>query len=621
MDQDTAAPSLVAFPWLLRALRKAFGDFDENFVTLMDSQIEWKTLEGGRSLFAQGDPGDTLYFLVGGRLRVTVSDGSGQSRVLGDIRRGETLGEMALLTGEPRSASVVAVRDSTLVGLSRHAYEQVLRRYPLVSMHVARFIIERLNRSADPRRAWVRPATVALVPITEGAEPASLAAELLPGLARYGTTCRLDAEDAAKAIGHSVLARRRDGAGGDWQEVSHWIDQMETEHDLVLLIADATASPWTEHCLRHADMVLLVADAEETETAAAISALASTIGGAQRLLLLQHPADSGSPRHTRRWIDAVAVDGHLHRRRGHRADLERIARVLTGNAVGLVFGGGGARGFAHLGVLRALEEAHIPVDYVGGTSIGAVMAAYAAFDRPSQAVIDLARQAFRRNPTSDVNLTPMISLIGGRQLKHVIDSAVHELAGFDADIEDTWKPLYCIATNFTRASEAVLRRGPLAKSVRASVSIPAALPPVVLGGDLMIDGGTFNNFPTDIMARQGAGFIFGCDLMRDSTRPVDVEELPSSWELLRDRLRPRRHRRHRLPSLASIILNVSILHSQSRMQQSRRLADVCFTPNLGKIGMLDWKAFDAAVDAGYRHAREVIAAIPADQLQRLRETP
>jgi NTE family protein len=203
-------------------------------------------------------------------------------------------------------------------------------------------------------------------------------------------------------------------------------------------------------------------------------------------------------------------------------------------------------------------------------------------------------------------------------MRGVIDEGIQALAGFDANVEDAWKPLFCIASNYSRASEMVIRRGPLAKSVRASVSIPAALPPVVMEGDLVIDGGTFNNFPTDVMAGQRVGFIIGCDLSKGAVRKLEMDDVPSAWQLALDRLRPRRSRRYRLPALSSIILNVSIMHSQSRLKAARAQADICFSPDLGRIGMLNWRAFDQTIEAGYRHAQEVIAALPEETIQRLR---
>lgn len=600
--------------WLEEALHLTFGDFDRGFLEAMKPQLDWVRLSSGAALFQQGAQEDALYFVVAGRLRAIVRDDSGGERTVGDIRRGETLGEMALLTGEPRSARVIAVRDSLLVRLSRESYEKVIRAYPLVSLHVARFIVERVKRANDPRFSWARPATIAVLPVTRGAKCRALVEELLPVLRRHGKADSIDADRLARELGKETAEANQGQAADNWGAVSRWIDEAEAKNDLCLLTSDDPESTWSRHCIRHADEILWVADTSDEsfgdsfDRFGRLPELGTTL--ARRTLLLCHPPDRKVPQGTGAWLERFPADGHLHLRRGHAGDLGRIARTLMGKSIGLVFGGGGARGFAHLGVLKALEEAGIPVDQLGGCSIGSVMAGYAAFDLPANEVIAQARKAFAKNPTSDINPVPLLSLIQGRRLRATIDSAIRALTGFDANIEDAWKPLYCIASNFSRAEEAILERGNLSRAVRASVSIPAALPPVIIDGDLMIDGGTFNNFPTDIMARKGAGTILGCDLMREGVRRIDLDETPSSAALALDRLRPRSRRRYRLPGLSSIILNVSILHSQSKLAAARAHADVCFTPDLGRIGMLDWSAFDKAVETGYQHARSVIADLP-----------
>lgn len=600
--------------WLEEVLHKTFGDFDRGFLEAMKPQLDWVRLSSGNVLFRQGDQEDALYFVVGGRLRAIVSDNSGNERAVGDIRRGETLGEMALLTGEPRSARVIAVRDSLLVRLSRESYEKVIRVYPLVSLHVARLIVERVKRASDPRFSWAKPATIAVLPLTRNAKCRALVAELLPSLLRHGKADCIDADRLARELGNETTATHQGQSVDNWGDVSRWIDEAEAKNDLCLLTSDDPESTWTRHCMRHADEILWVADTSDAgldDSFARFGSLAEPGNMlARRTLLLCHPPEQTVPKGTKAWLERFPADGHLHLRRGHTGDLGRIARMLMGKSIGLVFGGGGARGFAHLGVLKALEEAGIPVDQLGGCSIGSVMAGYAAFDLPANEVIAQARKAFAKSPTSDINPLPLLSLIRGKRLRTTIDSAIHALTSFDANIEDAWKPLYCIASNFSRAEEAILERGNLSRAVRASVSIPAALPPVIIDGDLMIDGGTFNNFPTDVMARKGAGVILGCDLMRENLRRIDLDETPSSAALAIDRLRPRARRRYRLPGLSSIILNVSILHSQSKLAASRAHTDICFTPDLGRIGMLDWSAFDKAVEAGYQHARSVIAELP-----------
>lgn len=612
--------SVVKLSWLRDTLQSAFGVFDEPFLQFMLKHLRWVHVKSGEVLFRQGDSRQTVYIVVSGRLRVLREDELGETHVLGDMRRGETVGEMALITGEPRTATIVAVRDSVLVSLSRSGYEEVIGSYPLVSMRVAQFIIERIRPTLSKQRSWARPSTVALVPATAGVGSAAFVDRLMPCLQRHGTVAWLDAAAAGHALGAGVLALPPGDNAEAADTVSRWIDRMEADHDMVVLVGEEAKTPWSEYCARHADEVMFLADATAADRKLLDKAMPDQAGIGtmrHRTLVLVHPARTDFPRGTAAWLASFPVDAHLHLREGSAADLNRLARTLFGTAIGLVFGGGGARGFAHLGVLKALEEAGIPVDFVGGASIGAVMATYGAFDTSAAGAIEQVRKAFANNPTGDMNIFPLISLIAGKRLRKTVDRGILDLCGFDADLEDTWKPLFCIASNYSRASEVVLRRGPLAKAVRASVAIPAALPPVIMDGDLMIDGGTFNNFPTDVMAGQRVGFILGCDLSRGSVRKLEIDEVPSGWALMLDRLRPKRSRRYRLPALSSIILNVSIMHSQSRLKAAKANADVCFTPDLGRIGMLNWKAFDHIVDLGYQHAREVLAALPEETLQRL----
>ena len=375
--------------WLRDALHDAFGDFDETFLQLMLRHLRWVHVKGGEVLFHQGDRDQTLYIVVGGRLRVLREDELGETQVLGDMRRGETLGEMALMTGEPRTATIVAVRDSLLVGLARDGYEQVISAYPLVSMRVARFIIERIRPSLSKRRSWARPSIVALVPATRGLDCGGFVAGLAPCLESHGKVAILDAAAAERALGAAVLAHGLGDSAEAADRVAQWIDHSEAAHDMVLLVSDEGQghSPWARHCLRHADEVIYLADAATApQQALDVSALprphvTSQLVQVHRTLVLLHPEGTRNPRGTAAWLAKIPVDAHFHVRQGHALDLSRIARTLFGTAIGLVFGGGGARGFAHLGVLKALEEAGIPVDFVGGPSIGPVMAAYAAFDK------------------------------------------------------------------------------------------------------------------------------------------------------------------------------------------------------------------------------------------------
>jgi len=245
--------------------------------------------------------------------------------------------------------------------------------------------------------------------------------------------------------------------------------------------------------------------------------------------------------------------------------------------------------------------------------MGAVMAAYAAMDLPVEQLIENARRVFRSNPTGDFNLVPVMSLIGGRRLKSAIETAIIDSCGEDIGIEDLWKSYFCVSSNYSTSSEAVHTSGSLAKTIRASVSIPGALPPVLLDGELHVDGGTFNNFPTDVMSRSmGAARIIGVNLLRDRSLRYELEEVPGPGALLRNKFR--RSKRHKLPSMTSLLLNTSMMSSYARQKESRDFVDLYFAPEVHRYGMLEWGAFERIVADGYAYGQEELSRADASLL-------
>ena len=589
---------------LIDGLTNVFGAFDQDMLRHVLPQVEWIELGGGDTLFRQDDHDESLFFVVSGRLRASSVDASGQRKVLGEIARGETVGEMAFFTGEPRTATVVAIRDSVLARFSNKVFRELLLAYPLVSLNMTRQVIERFKRVNAGRQPVVKPVIIGVLGITRNIDVAAFAQTLALQLQTHGKTAVVDSPRMDDLVGEPGAAQ---AAHSDFERsrmVTVRLDKIEAQHDFVVFVADAQRSEWTQRCIRHCDELLLVADADQPPVLHPNEAELHTQDDgddAQAVLVLLHPDGRRTPTGTGRWLQGRQLSDHCHVRRDATRDWQRLGRVVSRNTVGLVLSGGGARGFAHLGVMRAMEEAGIGFDRVAGTSIGAVMAAYAAMDIPAQEMIQAARKAFRESPTGDYNLIPLLSLISGNRLRRIIDSAVVDSRGQHIDIEDLWKGYFCITSNYSAAREAVQTRGPLARSIRASVSIPGALPPVMLDGELHIDGGTFNNFPTDVMVRHGAARIIGVDLLRERGHRYDIADVPGPLELIRDKLRGR-GRKYHLPSLTSLLLNTSMMYSYARQQESQSLVDLHFAPGVSKFGMLEWSQFDRIVDAGYRHA-------------------
>lgn len=604
---------------LVSSLRQIFGEFDDAMLKTVAPLLEWVELAGGQTLMREGDAGDDLHFVISGRLRAYVRNEAGEQTLIGEIIRGQTIGEMALFTQEPRSATVITIRDSVLVRMTRPIFEQLLSVYPLLSLSMTRLIIQRLKHTKLPRCSHGRPVNICLLPISAGIDPHAFGARLVNALSRHETTMLVTSAAIGAMLDDPAIAQANRSQLQRYRRLTQTLDELESRHGALVFVPDADPdSEWTRRCIRYADEVLLLADAAAAPAIHPHEARYLTkegkLTGARQVLVLLHRHDKTIPTDTHRWLDRRPLAGHIHIRPDLVRDLERLARIESGRAIGLVLCGGGARGFAHLGVYKALHEFGIDIDYVGGTSIGAVMGAFAAFDMAPDLVIARARKAFRLNPTSDYNLIPLLSLIKGQKLKRIIEGAIQECVGADADIEDTWKNFFCVATNYSRTCELVISRGKLAKSVRASVSIPGALPPVIHNGDLLVDGGTFNNFPTDVMARMGVGKMIGVDLMQEQLRETKLEEVPGTWALLRNSLRKTEHKKFWLPSLTSTLLNVTLLYSASRQKAAREMIDLCFHPDLRHVGTLQWGEFDRAVEIGYRHAIDVLSGMTAEQL-------
>lgn len=606
-------------------LQRMLSDVDAEAIALLRRHLQWVELAAGDTLMRQGEPGEAMYLSISGRLRASVRDDGGEEHMVREMGRGEIIGEMSLYTDEPRTATVVAVRNSLLVRLAKSEFSNLLASSAQMSILLTRQMIKRLT-STSLLTAVPPPVAMALLPVTAGVDAADFARRLAAQLGRMGQVCLVAASDVDAALQLPGLARSPTTDMTANRRIASYLDQLELAHDFVLLLGDANASAWTQRCSRHSDELLLLADASqppvlhETETACLMERNGQN--DAAQILVLVHDAAVRCPSGTKQWLARRPVTDHVHIRPTLEGDMARLARIQSRTAVGLVLAGGGAKGLAHLGLYQALQERGLVVDFVGGTSIGSIMAAMVASDQPLVKLMPIARAAFADKPTGDFNLLPLISLIRGRRMRRILQVALEKVFGHPADVEDTWKNYFCVASNYTEAREQVISQGPLTQSILASTAIPGAFPPVPVAGDLLFDGGTFNNFPVSIMRkRRGVGKVIGMDLGTRKPKPVAFDEVPGTWTLLRDRLRPRQQRRYKLPSFMAYLLNVNIMYSTSRQGESRRLTDLYFSPPLERVGMLQWQRFDSISRQGYEYACEVLDAMTEKQLKPFRARP
>jgi NTE family protein len=328
----------------------------------------------------------------------------------------------------------------------------------------------------------------------------------------------------------------------------------------------------------------------------------------RQTLVLWHRADAEWAEGANRFLARrPEIQRHHHVRAGKSADAARLGRFLIGNTVGLVLAGGGARGLAHIGVFRALEEAGIPIDFFGGTSIGSALGACMACDWGWEKIYRVTKREFLSNPTSDFNFLPLVSLLAGRKLDRILSGIFG-----NRTIEEMWFPFFCVSSNYTQACELVHTHGELKGALLASMAIPGVFPPIISGNDLLVDGGCFNNMPVDIMARKGVRTILAVDLRTDDQerRELTFKKVPGVWSLLVDRFRPIQRRRYHLPSLLTTLMAANTLNSQQKMSQVLGDVDLLFKPDVRGFSLLEWKSYDRLVEQGYRYAQEVLANNP-----------
>jgi NTE family protein len=558
-------------------------------------------LAGGEWLFRQGDDGDSLFLLARGRLQVWIEetkDGPGKPVLVAEVGPGETIGEISLLTGGPRSASLRAVRDSLLLRMDAATFDRLGHERPQIVRQIAGGIAARL-RDRSLGRTGVRHGfrTLAVVPLAAGVH--GLARQLGEALAQRAPTQVLTSSNLA-ALGAPPLpqAHHHEVSSG----LTEWLADQEERHRVVVFLADSEDTVWTRLALRHADAVLWVAQAGTNPARRPLEEALDAAGadhGALHALVLQHP---GRPAHlpgTSHWLAGRRISHHFHLREGEPTDLARLARILAGDAVGLVLGGGAARGFAHIGVYRALHEAGIPVDWVGGSSIGAVLGAPIAMGLSPTEVTDQARRAFvEGKPFSDMTL-PVLSLLRGKRMERLIRMHLR------GDIEDLPIPFFCISSNLGRGVARVHDRGSLVRAVRASVSLPGVFPPAVVDGQLAVDGGILDNLPVDTMQRQPVGKVIAVDVTSRQDYAVDYEAVPSPWAVLAGRFLPFLPR-YRVPRFLSLMLKSAEIGTMAAVRAAGERADLLLHPPVSRFSLTDVRSFDEIVNVGYDHARRVL---------------
>nr|XP_048690158.1 patatin-like phospholipase domain-containing protein 6 isoform X8 [Caretta caretta] len=658
------------------------------FVRQMDFAIDWMAVEAGRALYRQGDKSDCTYIVLNGRLRSVIQKGSGKKELVGEYGRGDLIGVVEALTRQPRATTVHAVRDTELAKLPEGTLNNIKRRYPQVVTRLIHLLSQKIlgnlqqlcgpftgsslgvASSSELTNPASNLSTVAVLPVCDDVPMAAFTLELEHALNTIGPTLLLTSDIIRARLGASALDSIQE------YRLSGWLAQQEDIHRIVLYQTDCTLTPWTVRCIRQADCILIAGLGDQEPALGKLEQmLENTAVRALKQLILLHREDGPSPSRTVEWLNMRSwCSGHLHikcprrvfsrrspnklremyakvfeKEADRHSDFSRLARVLTGNSIALVLGGGGARGCSHIGVIKAMEEAGIPIDLIGGTSIGSFIGALYAEERSAVRTKQRAREwAKSMNSVFEtvLDLTyPITSMFSGSAFNTSISKVFQE-----KQIEDLWLPYFNVTTDITASAMRVHKdAGSVWRYVRASASYPPYLPPLcdpkdshllvdgcyvnnVPGslwryvrasmtlsgylpplcdpkdGNLLMDGGYTNNLPADIARTMGAKTVVAIDVgSQDETDLCNYGDSLSGWWLLWKRLNPWTQK-VKVPDMAEIQSRLAYV-SCVRQLEVVKSSSYCeyIRPPIDRFKTMDFGKFDEIYDVGYQHGKVVFS--------------
>ncbi|KAJ7361203.1 hypothetical protein DFH08DRAFT_843456 [Mycena albidolilacea] len=643
-------------PIVLLTLAKRLISLLSPLLLHIDASLDWMQVNAGQVLWRPEDLSDSFYIVINGRLRAITETEAGVVTILAEYGQGDTVGELDVITSSPRRNTVHAIRDTELIRMPQTLFNAISARNPQTTAQLLRMIASRVRDEVDsssstqPRKASDNNnlKTVAILPVSRLVPVDAFARKLQAALEGIGaTTSYLNQASISSHLGRHAFTRmgKLKAAG--------WLADQEQKFRTVLYVADSPVnSSWTQTCIRQADCVMVVGMGDDPSIGEYERLLLSMKTTARKELVLLHPDRAVVPGSTREWLknrpwihqhihvelaglvlpiskpvapkdadavitlknlkDKVQSEIQKYRKSGtdprpqrlpHINDFSRLARRICGKSIGLVLGGGGARGISHLGLIRALEEYGIPIDHIGGTSIGALIGGLYAREGDIISSTGRAKQFSGRMGNfwrilSDVTY-PLVAYTTGHEFNRSIYKAFYDL-----HIEDMWLPFFCNTTNILTSQMEIHENGYAWRFIRGSMTLVGLLPPLCNDGGMLVDGGYVDNLPVSTMFSMGASTVFACDVASlDDNTPRNFGDTISGWWLLINRWNPFSNARL-VPPITEIQSRLQYVSSVKTLEDAK-VARGCLyismpvqdygTLQFGKFEEIQRKGYDAAV--------------------------
>ncbi|KAF9999477.1 phosphatidylcholine and lysophosphatidylcholine phospholipase [Entomortierella chlamydospora] len=648
-------------PTVLLTLAKRLITLVSPIVLHLDYAMEWMQVSASQVLHRQGDDCDSIYIVLNGRLRTIIESEPGKIEILNEFSQGESVGEMEVLMGTPFASTLHAIRDTEVARMPKTLFNALAHRHPEITIRISRLIAQRASDAMDSgpnsKARGVTPdsainnsnlRTVGIIPVSSNVPVNEFAERLRNAMIGIGSTCTLLNQSTVM----NILGKHAFSKIGKLK-LDNWLNEQEEMSQIVLYLADGgLTSPWTQTCIRQSDCILLVGLGDEDPAVGDYERLLISMKStARKELVLLHANRHCAPGSTAAWLKSrVWVHAHHHvqmpfkgptmlsdtsRKKtimnlkdhlekfytnirsnnsqkspafhGNRSDFARLARRLTGRTVGLVLGGGGARGIAHIGIIKALEEAGIPIDIVGGTSMGAFIGGLYARESDNVAIFGRAkmfagRMAAKWRMVADFTY-PVTSWTTG----HAFNRGIWKCFS-DTQIQDFWLSYYCNTTNITFSRMEMHQAGYAWRYIRASMSLSGFLPPLCDNGHMLVDGGYMDNLPVQFMKSLGAQTIFAVDVgSDDDTTLHNYGDSLSGWLVLLNRWNPFSNVYRNIPNLADLQSRLAYVSSVKQLEAAKATPGSFYLkPPVQDYGTLEFSRFLEICEVGYEYGKEIL---------------
>jgi NTE family protein len=572
----------------------------EDIADIANSLVR-RDVERGSTLIEQGQPSDSMFVVISGRFTVHLE---GTRDVVAEIGVGEPIGEIGFFAEMPRSATVIAARDSAVLQLDKSSFDKIASKSPSVYHSILRTMARRLAETTSqvpavgPQRA-VR--TVAIVGAGDQV-PAAFLDNFQRVLSHRRRVLVLSSQDIFRRFPKTDI--------GDYR-VTHWLNTQEAAHDFVIYTADLDLTEWSRKVGRQSDQVLIVSSHDEPRPLSQVEMFMFNIHPpSHRRLVRLHSRRRGAVEGTAAWLLGREVSTYHHIALTDDDDLKSLCRFLTDSAIGFVAGSGGALGAAHIGIFQAFEEHGIKFDVVGGASVGAAVTAAWAFLSSAKELHAAADDIFVRTRSFNRITYPRYSMLDHTTFDEVLK---RQYRGYN--IEDVWRNYFALSSDLSLNTAHMHRSGPLWRAVRASSSLPGFLPPVYEKGHMLVDGALIDKVPLAMMhqIKSGPNVVVHFGLHVTELFKVEYESIPGRWRLLAGLLSPLHRKRLPVaPGPANVLLRSLFANQRRDLLRTGPHDLIIEPPTFPGSCFWDWSKHEQISEFAYNWAKGHINELVAE---------